>query len=233
LEKGEGMAEKEFFHKALADFAFDVASGGAIRHLADRGYTAKQIAGELDFSVPFEKVRQAVWDHLVSRQIILLDEPGSGKTKEKAVFVEERGRFGKKSFRRAVCPNEDKGQIHWIQKYISVGSPEDLVRLLSGMCRKNGRETAYMACDFGAWEYGEKEQYMELLGVLDERQGEYIRGLPWGKGRVFHRLDQRMQEIAGRMGLMKRFEGMFYFGGIGEKIIVGCADGGDGFLNTL
>ena len=58
------MAEKEFFHKALADFAFDVASGGAIRHLADRGYTAKQIAGELDFSVPFEKVRQAVWDHL-------------------------------------------------------------------------------------------------------------------------------------------------------------------------
>ena len=29
------MAENKYFQKALTDFAFDMASGGAIRHLAD------------------------------------------------------------------------------------------------------------------------------------------------------------------------------------------------------
>jgi len=35
--------KQEYFKKSLSDFTFDMASGGAIRHLADRGYTVEQI----------------------------------------------------------------------------------------------------------------------------------------------------------------------------------------------
>lgn len=35
-----------YFEAALSDFAFDVAAGGAIRHLVDRGYSVGQIVKE-------------------------------------------------------------------------------------------------------------------------------------------------------------------------------------------
>lgn len=37
------------FQSALSDFTYDVACGGAIRHLADLGYTVHQITERLDF----------------------------------------------------------------------------------------------------------------------------------------------------------------------------------------
>ncbi len=211
------MAENEYFKKALADFTFDAASGGAIRHLADLGYTVKQIAKKLDFAVPEEKVGQAVWDHLVERQQILLEEPGSGAPKEQAVFVEERGKFGKKSFRRVVFGNDGPGRIHWVKKRVDVGCSEEMMRFLAGKCLENGRDTAYMACDFGIWEHGGPKQNPEWTNVLEERQKEYVTGLPWIKKRVYHRLDRRMEEIAGRLVWTEEFEGVFYFGRLGEQ----------------
>ena len=68
------MAEK-YFEKALADFAVDFASGGAIRVLADKGYTVRQIKERLDFPLSMEKVRELVWKHYVDSQVILLEEP--------------------------------------------------------------------------------------------------------------------------------------------------------------
>ena len=43
------MAEQEYFKNALSDFTYEAASGGAIRHLADLGYTVKQICEQLSF----------------------------------------------------------------------------------------------------------------------------------------------------------------------------------------
>lgn len=37
------MAEKDYFQNGLSNFTHEVASGGAIRHLAEPGYTVKQI----------------------------------------------------------------------------------------------------------------------------------------------------------------------------------------------
>ena len=48
------MSEQDFFKSALADFTFEAASGGAIRHLADLGYTVKQITEQLSFPTPCE-----------------------------------------------------------------------------------------------------------------------------------------------------------------------------------
>lgn len=49
------MAEQEYFKSALSDFTYEAASGGAIRHLADLGYTVKQISGQLSFPTPLDR----------------------------------------------------------------------------------------------------------------------------------------------------------------------------------
>lgn len=48
----------------MSDFVFDVASGGAIRHLADRGYSVDQIMEQLEFPTSRERVEKTVYRHL-------------------------------------------------------------------------------------------------------------------------------------------------------------------------
>ena len=61
----------EYFKKALANFTNDFASGGAIRHLADNGFTVKEIHARLDFPTPMSKVAETVWNHFLDKGIIL------------------------------------------------------------------------------------------------------------------------------------------------------------------
>jgi hypothetical protein len=53
------MDEKDVFREALNNFTFDVASGGAIAHLADSGFMPREIQKRLDFPTPYERVREA------------------------------------------------------------------------------------------------------------------------------------------------------------------------------
>ena len=46
------MGEKDLFKQSLNNFINDFASGDAIRHLADKGYTVAQIVGMLDYPIP-------------------------------------------------------------------------------------------------------------------------------------------------------------------------------------
>ena len=73
------MAEQEYFKSALSDFTYEAASGGAIRHLADLGYTVKQISGQLSFPTPFARVQKTVWQRLLDTGVLLMEEPGSGQ----------------------------------------------------------------------------------------------------------------------------------------------------------
>jgi len=57
------MKQSETFSKILANFTHDVASGDAIRHLADKGHTVKEITEALDFPTPKERVQKTVWEH--------------------------------------------------------------------------------------------------------------------------------------------------------------------------
>ena len=71
------MSEKKYFKNALSDFTFEAASGAAIRHLADLGYTVKQITERLTYPTSYERVQKVVWEHLVNTGVLLLKEPGS------------------------------------------------------------------------------------------------------------------------------------------------------------
>ena len=91
------MAEQEYFKSALSDFTYEAASGGAIRHLADLGYTVKQISGQLSFPTPFARVQKTVWQRLLDTGVLLMEEPGSGQglNRGKAGYTMERDKYGR------------------------------------------------------------------------------------------------------------------------------------------
>lgn len=162
--------EKEGFRQALSDFSFDVASGGAIRHLTDLGYTVKQIQGRLDYPTPLARIQEAVWKRLVDTGVILLEEPQRQGSREKAEFIREYDSYGRASFRRVTEQN----------------SCQEAAGL-------------YLACEFGMLQSGDGERYRRVLAALSGRQAEYIDGLPWPRRRVWHRADGRMLEIERRL----------------------------------
>lgn len=162
---------KEDFRQALSDFSFDVASGGAIRHLTDLGYTVKQIQEKLDFPTPIARIQEMVWKRLVETGVILLEDPRREGPKEKVNYIREYDSYGKVSFRRVVETNPQ---------------------------REAGE--AFLACEFGLLRHRDAEKYRKVLAVLEGRQAEYIDGLPWVQRKVWHRADERMLEIGKRLG---------------------------------
>jgi len=70
------MAEQpRYFEQALSDFTHDMASGGAIRHLVDAGFSVNQIMERLDFPTPRERVEKTVYRYMTESGILLLNPP--------------------------------------------------------------------------------------------------------------------------------------------------------------
>ena len=88
--------KQEYFKKSLSDFTFDMASGGAIRHLADRGYTVEQIVKMLDFPTPYDRVQQTVWKYFLDKGTVLLKEPEREAEEEKYGYVTDYDVWKKK-----------------------------------------------------------------------------------------------------------------------------------------
>ncbi|MDE7114573.1 MAG: hypothetical protein K2O57_10425, partial [Acetatifactor sp.] len=80
------MSDQKYFQNALSNFIFEAASGGAIRHLTDLGYTVSEIMERLDVPTPYERVQKAVWQRLLDTGVLLLEEPGSENGREKVTY---------------------------------------------------------------------------------------------------------------------------------------------------
>ena len=211
------MAEHEYFQHALSDFTFDLANGGAIRPLTDRGYTVWQIMEHLAVLANYEKVQQTVWKHLIERRIILLQEPGTNTQREQERYVKEYGAFGKTSFRRVSVPDETRLQTP-LRDISYTRGDKDVLEWIMEKRKKNGRESAYISCDFGRMKQEEPKRYEACLSILDDRQRDYIDGLPWNRQTAYHRLDARMFEITGRLLELGQYSGSCYFLKLGEKL---------------
>ena len=211
--------ENKYFENALSSFVFDMAGGNAIRHLADKGYSVKRIKDMLEYPVPFEKVQKTVWEHLLDKKALLLQEPGIKTDKEKIVYTERTDCYGRKSFCAVAAADRDNRDILW--KIIEYGSEEkqDFLHYISEKCCQNEKKNAYICCDFGITAKKDCKKYETMLSVLNSRQKEYIEGLPWPYRRVYHQLDLQMQEIA--MTLYKEgfYKGACYFMELEEKVI--------------
>ena len=57
------------FEDSLQNFTRDFAYGGAIRHLADHGYTAEQILKEYKYPLSLETVQKIMEDHRKSKKV--------------------------------------------------------------------------------------------------------------------------------------------------------------------
>ena len=116
------MQQSKYFQKALSDFTYEAASGGAIR-LAALGYTARQISEQLTFPTPFGRVQQELWKNLVDMKVILLEEPGSGRQKARVSYVREYDKFGRAAFRQVVEEDTDTAVGEWKEYREAGGVP--------------------------------------------------------------------------------------------------------------
>ena len=207
------MSEQDYFKNALSGFTFEAAAGGAIRHLTDLGYTVAQIKKQLNFPVSYSKVQKTVWEYLSDTGAIRLEEPGSGISHERTEFVEEYDKYGRISFRKISLSSDKDNRICWKETSFNPGG--DLTAFLKANCIADDGADAYLSCSFGLME---KPLLKELLQVLDEKQQEYLNGLPWPKQTCYHRLDIRMQKILIRLYQHRKYNGTCFFLNTAEKV---------------
>lgn len=93
---------EEYFKKALRDFTVDFASGGAIRAMADKGYTVEEIHDKLDFPTSRDRIREIVWKHYIYTGVIALEEPVKGQVKNKVTYEKVTDDYGRTSYRQVV-----------------------------------------------------------------------------------------------------------------------------------
>lgn len=77
---------QKYFDEALTDFVYDMASGRAIRHLADAGYTTTQIMQELDYPTSRQKIEKTVFRHFTETGILLEQLPIPHESMAQSVF---------------------------------------------------------------------------------------------------------------------------------------------------
>ncbi len=165
-----GKNENSYFTQALSRFVRDVASDGAIRHLADLGYSAKQIQKDLDYPTNLEHIGNVMWEHFLSKGIISYDNPSDFDCIEKVHYVKDNTSYGRTTFRRVVEKVELPAQEYYI-------------------------------IDFGKRIYKASDAFKRQLEILDEKDRDYIDGLPWSLKPVYHVADERMRRIAKKLGL--------------------------------
>ena len=213
------MAENDYFKQALSSFAMDMASGGAIKHLTNQGYTVQQIANKLDFPTPYDKVQELVWKQMIENGCLLLEEPGNGTEHEKVDYIQETDSLGRKSFRKVVVSCENDTRIHWKEWNYTWKSEDSFRAFLDERCVKNGEQDSYVRCDFGLRKYRDPKGYERTIQKLTAQQKEYILGLPWELRPVYHQLNLRMREIVATLYYAAgEFHGCLYFRKTREKI---------------
>lgn len=213
------MAEQDYFKKALSNFTYDMASGDAIRYMTGQGYTVRQIIERLDFPTPATQVQKTVWKCLLDMGVILIDEPGTAK-KAQVEYVRTYDKYGKASFIQVTVPGSGREAIQFVEKDYCTAKNGGLNTYIGKLCSKNGEAASYISCDFGLRSRRDPAGYRSMLQLLNERQQEYIRGLPWERRIVYHRLDRRMQEIIVRLYETGEYRGACYFLKTKDKITI-------------
>lgn len=61
----------KYFEDALSNFVHDMASGGAIRHLVDMGYSIDRIMEQLDYPTSRKRVEKTVYQYMMESGILL------------------------------------------------------------------------------------------------------------------------------------------------------------------
>ncbi len=204
------MEKNEYFQKALLNFTHDMASGGGIRQLTDRGYPAKQIRENLSFPVPLEEIKEVAWKRLLETKVILTQEPGQGTPTEKVTYVKKQDAYGRTSFQRVVIEQPGEDVIMWKKRMIS---SKNFRNKLWEYQKNNKEEKSYAKLSYNKHIKPAVEQKL-----LNQRQEDYVTGLAWKEKTIHHKLDFRMAEIVTILVEAGIYDGKLYFLETGEQV---------------
>ena len=144
----------------------------------------------------FERVSRAVTDYLLERNILRREPPDNREIRKDYTYVQERGKFGKTSFRRiALEEKEEAEEEPWNKE-----GAEDFFQSRRDVI-------AYVSCDFGL---PANESGMDIT-VLNERQQEFLSGICWERMRMYYRLDKQMEEIIRKLLEEGQYSGVVYW----------------------
>lgn len=232
------MDETNYFQSALSSFVTDAACGGAIRHLVDIGYTLDQIVERLDYPAPRAKVQRIMMEYLYESRVLLREEPSEELFAPQVQFVQEQDAYGRRSMRKITIDqnsqdavtntsdlimslqSEKSAQIQALMWKESIYDPKrdgKLTELLHRKCEKDGVTYSYVTCPFGK---AENDRFGQYISYLNGRQREYLRGIRWDQPVLYHRLDQRMLEIIGKLYEAGAYSGASFFAASREKITI-------------
>ena len=234
------MDKPAYFQNALSSFATDVACGGAIRHLTNSGCTLEQIVARLDYPTSRERAQRIMMEHLYQSRVLLRDEPSDALFEEQTQFVQEQNAVGVHTFRKITIDHNSQNKTTDMPKLTEMSQQEKgtklkdfpwrefiydpkrdgkLTELLYRKCEENGAEYSYMSCDFALFHVDHESQEGERqLSCLNRRQQEYLAGIRWEKPLLYHRLDQRMREILGKLYDAGTYSGICFFAVSREKL---------------
>ncbi len=241
---GQYMSEPNYFQSALSSFVTDAACGGAVRHLADIGYTLNQIVERLDYPAPREKVQKIMMAYLYESRVLLRKEPSEELFAAREQFVQEQDAFGRRSMRKIIVDQRSQENVTeasdseiwqqrekaaWRQDFLwkeSVYDPRrdgKLTELLHQKCGKDGETYSYIAFPFGELlgdQHSQNKKSGNKISCLNSRQREYLQGIRWDQPVLYHRLDQRMREIIGKLYEAGAYSGAGFFAASREKITI-------------
>lgn len=138
---------------------------------------------------------------------------------------------------------ETAQNVTWKQSVYDPKRDGKLTELLHRKCERNGENFSYVSCPFGKIindqysQFYEKEQggksesaeskagrahaaAEDKLGCLNSRQRDYLQGIRWDQPILYHRLDQRMLEIIGKLYEAGVYSGAAFFAVSGEKVML-------------
>lgn len=249
------MDRPGYFQTALSNFAMDAACGGAIRHLTDLGYTLDQIVERLDYPTSRAKVRQMMMEYLYDSKMLLRKEPSADLFAAREEFIQEQDAYGRRTLRRISSDLNSQNkmtstpdltkmsqnsrqagnqQIIWRETIYDNRRDGKLTELLFRKCQENGEAFSYVSCSFGflnidqdgySMQKEKKTESEKMFACLHNRQREYLQGIQWEYPVVYHRLNQRMREIIGKLYEAGAYSGVCFFVTKQEKLVIGSCKG--------
>lgn len=133
--------------------------------------------------------------------------------------------------------------VTWKEYFYETKRDGKLTELLHHKCDKNGEAYSYISCSF--WEVlNDQNSQMKknennrqsgqgepgksggvpaaekIWSCLNNRQRDYIQGIRWDQPVLYHRLNQRMLEIIGKLYEAGVYSGAAFFAASCEKIVI-------------
>ena len=164
---------RRYFDEALSDFIHDAASGGAIRHLVDLGYSLEQIMQSLSYPTPRERVRSTAYRYMLESGLLLRQLPGEAEAGLHIVRLPVSDREGLYGCLQENIRKNGDGEVYFACPF--------------GTWRRPGDKA------------GQEEQIRDRLACLNGRERDYIAGIPWENRMMYHRLNARMREIGRKL----------------------------------